>query len=164
MTPLQLKVPAQPHENRDWRGHFRHEYDLLVELPLPTFWQGEQNPILTLFVTCTPPLQQIVTGWLVQPSIVLLIKQLRRKFYPGEEEVFCFDITHVGTSQPLPAGVAAHTATTQLYMLPNWRPLSDERLRAMTKRTKYFYLQLDAEARGKLSVWLDQQYETGVLT
>lgn len=175
MTPvsrqLVLKVPGQPHEARDWHGQFTHLYSLTMLVPLrvsetlttPTTTTTSVRMIPSealdgyLHIDCEVMPQPTKTRQrndhvLAQPSIALLIRQLRRKFNPGDEEVFTLPITHVMFTDDAGSG---------------WVKTGNDRvspLNAATNRLRYMYVNFNADARAQLSVWLDQLYTEGVLT
>lgn len=204
-TSLQMQVPAQVHEMRDWRGQFTHLYNLDIQLPTPARFDlpADLQHIASvtargmtgyLYIDCQwergltgsydpKKVRQRNDHVLVQPSIALLIKQMRTKLYPGDEEVFTLPVTHIGRMlTPQVAIPAAQPGQLFISMAPKqWeyikidsdltmsgrtvhRPHDDSRLDAATNRLKYLYVHLVAADRAKLSVWLDQLFEEGVLT
>lgn len=149
VNALVMMVPAQPHENNDWRGQLRHQYRLTFDLPMAMVFEGKANPTHALHVSVgrdgLVPTDGTESLWLAEPPIALLIKQLRRKFYPGDDEVFRFDITKFR------------------HFSNDWTPIARAHY-ADTRRTRYLYVLLEAKQRAELSVWLDQLYIEGVLT
>lgn len=187
-TSMQLQVPAQAHEDRDWRGQFTHLYNLDIQLPTPARFdmrasvsdvQPARGMTGYLYIDCQPKRELVKNRQrndhvLVQPSIPLLIKQLRKKLYPGDEEVYTFPVTHIAHELP------GRVYLPNLPVVKSWEYIkidSDLQLRgrtahrphqnqldAATSRLKYFYVHLGPDVRAKLSVWLDQLFEEGVLT
>lgn len=179
-TSMQLQVPAQPHEMRDWRGQFTHLYNLFIQLPSPAKFPSAvpaipgdvaRGMVGYLYIDCQwergltgsydpKKVRQRNDRVIAQPSIMLLIKQLRTKFYPGDEEVYVWPITHVMFSDAVGMGwVKIDNELLRGRTLHTPHPLD-----AATNRLKYLYVRLVADDRAKLGVWFDQLFEEGVLT
>ncbi len=167
---LELVTLAQPHENRDWHGRLVYPYRLTIALPPSvSFHEGKRNPTLTLYIPCVIDNREMAQDWrrfpkvLAEPSIALLIRQLRRRFYPGEEEIFRFNVTQLWRP-PLAMARVPPMECEDFEAEGGWLPLANHRHYAKHKRLRFIFVQLNAETRARLSVWLDQQYTEGVLT